>query len=152
MLANWHMPISVVPGKANARNCSIKARGAGASTVRVPVVGQPLSCILSTADAHGNMRHAGGATVSPVVIRPDGEETSKAKVCATRWCDALCAGHSVHIGYHAFEAGNSYCWHLRCTGEHICEVYSLGCKSLSQSIQKQRTAWMCCADSTATLL
>ena len=57
MLANWHMPISVVPGKANARNCSIKARGAGASTVRVPVVGQPLSCILSTADAHLSLIH-----------------------------------------------------------------------------------------------
>lgn len=81
MLANWHMPISVIPGKADARHCSIKARGAAASTVRVPVVGQPLACILSTADAHGNVRHSGGATVSPVVIRPDGEETSKAKAC-----------------------------------------------------------------------
>lgn len=84
MLANWHMPISVVPGKADARHCSIKARGAAASMVRVPVVGQPLSCILSTADAHGNVRHSGGATVSPVVIRPDGEETSKAKVRGKR--------------------------------------------------------------------
>jgi hypothetical protein len=80
MLANWHMPISVIPGKADARHCSIKARGAAASSARVAVVGQPLSCILSTADAHGNVRHTGGATVSPVVIRPDGEETSKAKV------------------------------------------------------------------------
>jgi hypothetical protein len=80
MLANWHMPISVVPGKADARHCNIKARGASASQVRMPVVGQPLSCILSTADAHGNVRHSGGAEVSPVVIRPDGEETSKAKV------------------------------------------------------------------------
>jgi hypothetical protein len=84
MLAKWSMPISVVPGKADAKHCSIKARGASASAARVPVVGQALSCILSTADAHGNVRHSGGAAVSPVVIRPDGEETSKAKVRSVR--------------------------------------------------------------------
>lgn len=79
-LAKWHLPVSVVPGEADAKHCSIKARATAGATAHSPVVGQALSCILTTADAHGNLRHSGGASVSPVVIRPDGEETSKAKV------------------------------------------------------------------------
>lgn len=78
-LAKWHLPVSVVPGEADAQHCSIKARATTGTVTTTPVVGQALSCILTTADTHGNLRHSGGASVSPVVIRPDGEETSKAK-------------------------------------------------------------------------
>jgi Filamin/ABP280 repeat len=80
MLPNWRLPVSVVPGEANAKHCNIRARPTSAAASTAPVLGQPLSCILTTCDEHGNVRHTGGATVSPVVIRPDGEETSKAKV------------------------------------------------------------------------
>lgn len=92
-LAKWHLPVSVVPGEADAKHCSIKARGAAGATAHSPVVGQALSCILTTADTHGNLRHSGGASVSPVVIRPDGEETSKAK--ARSPCD-----HAAPTGFH----------------------------------------------------
>ena len=80
MLPNWRLPVCVVPGEAHAQHCSIRARATSGAAYATPVLGQPLSCILTTSDEHGNVRHSGGATVSPVVIRPDGEETSKAKV------------------------------------------------------------------------
>lgn len=80
MLPNWRLPVCVTPGPANAKHCSIRVQSTGAASSAPPVIGQPLSCVLTTCDEHGNVRHSGGATVSPVVIRPDGEETSKAKV------------------------------------------------------------------------
>jgi hypothetical protein len=81
MLPNWRLPVCVTPGEANAKHCSIRVQStSSAAHSAPPVLGKPLSCILTTCDEHGNVRHTGGATVSPVVIRPDGEETSKAKV------------------------------------------------------------------------
>jgi hypothetical protein len=78
LLPNWRLPVCVTPGDACASQCSIRAHNPANSGS--PVLGRPLSCILITCDKHGNVRHSGGAAVSPVVIRPDGEETSKAKV------------------------------------------------------------------------
>ena len=78
MLPNWRLPVCVVPGEAAAKHCTIRAYNTSVNAQ--PVIGKPLSCVVTTCDAHGNVRHTGGAAVSPVVIRPDGEETSKAKV------------------------------------------------------------------------
>lgn len=81
MLPNWRLPVCVTPGEADAKHCTIKAYNPGSAAAPAqPVIGQPLSCVLTTCDAHGNVRHSGSASVSPMVIRPDGEETSKAKV------------------------------------------------------------------------
>lgn len=46
----------------------------------IAVIARPVSCLLSTADIYDNTRHVGGATVSPVVVRPDGEESNRALV------------------------------------------------------------------------
>lgn len=76
LLPGWHLPICVTPGKPAATNCRLHMLSHSA----IPVIARPVSCLLSTADIYGNTRHVGGATVSPVVVRPDGEESNRALV------------------------------------------------------------------------